>query len=290
MDIPRIALNDGSSIPQVGLGVYRVPPPETAAVVLAALELGYRHIDTAPGYDNELEVGEAIRASGVDRAELFVTTKLRDAAHRPDDARRAVERSLTNLGVGRADLLLIHHPEPRAAQVDLETTWGGLEALRREGLARSIGVANCTARHLERLARASDTVPAVSQVEMNPWYPNEGMRRYHRAHGIVTEGWGPLGQGAVMKDARLARIAADVGRTPAQVVLRWHLQRGDVVIPKTVSPGRLRENLGVFDWVLDDADMARVSALHSSTRRALRAVRARAITTVSTLRARIARS
>lgn len=275
-DVPRIPLNDGRSIPQLGFGVYRIPPPETAAAVSEALAAGYRHIDTAESYGNERGVGAAIRASGLDRDTLYVTSKLSDASHRPDDALRAFDETLADLGLDHVDLFLIHHPGPRGHERDLASTWRTLEGFHRDGRARSIGVANFTIRQLERLAAASGTVPAVNQVEVNPWYRNDAIRAYGRAHGIVTEAWGPLGQGMVATDARIARIAARVGRTPAQVVLRWHIQRGDVAIPKTLSPARMRENLDVLDWELGPAEFAQVTALHSMLRRAMRKIRYRA--------------
>jgi 2,5-diketo-D-gluconate reductase A len=275
-DIPRVPLNDGRSIPQLGFGVYRIPPSKTVSAVGEALAAGYRHIDTAEGYDNEREVGAAIHASGLERDQIFVTSKLRDAAHEPDEARRAFDKTLADLGVEYVDLFLIHHPGH--SEQENASAWSALEAFRREGRTRSIGVANFSVAELDRLAASSDTVPAVNQVRVNPWYRNDALRAHHRAQGIVTEAWGPLGQGLVATDQRLARIAAKIGRTPAQVVLRWHMQRGDVAIPKTLSAERMRENLDAFGWELEPPAFAEVTALQSTLRRAIRSIRYRAST------------
>jgi 2,5-diketo-D-gluconate reductase A len=259
--IPNITLNDGRTIPQLGFGVFQIPPDETARAVGAALELGYRHIDTAQGYRNERGVGEGIRASGLDRGEVFVTSKLNNDAHRPDDARRAFEATLAALGTDYVDLFLIHWPLPARDDGDFVTTWQTLGEFFRNGRARSIGVSNFQVPHLERLAAETDIVPAVNQIEVHPFLTNEAVRAYGRAHGIATEAWSPIAKGRVLDEPTVVRIAEQVGRTPAQVVLRWHIQHGDIVFPKSTSPARMRENLGLFDFTLDAADGAALAAL-----------------------------
>jgi len=259
--IPNITLNDGRTIPQLGFGVFQIPPDETARAVGAALELGYRHIDTAQGYRNERGVGEGIRASGLDRGEVFVTSKLNNDAHRPDDARRAFEATLAALGTDYVDLFLIHWPLPTRDDADFVTTWRTLGEFFRDGRARSIGVSNFQVPHLERLAAETDIVPAVNQIEVHPFLTNEAVRAYGRAHGIATEAWSPIAKGRVLDEPTVVRIAEQVGRTPAQVVLRWHIQHGDIVFPKSTSPARMRENLGLFDFTLDAADDAALAAL-----------------------------
>ena len=259
--IPNLGLNDGRTIPQLGFGVYQVPPEVTAEVVRAALAVGYRHIDTAQMYGNERGVGEAIRSSGVARDEVFVTSKLSNAWHRPDDARRAFDGTLSELGSDHVDLFLIHWPLPALFDGDYVATWHTLEDIQRDGRARSIGVSNFQIAHLERLAAEAGIVPAVNQVEAHPYFPNDDVRAYGRAHGIVTQAWSPLAQGRAVADATVMEVAARVARTPSQVILRWHIQRGDVVFPKTLSAARMRENLGAFDFELTDGDVEQLSAL-----------------------------
>ena len=257
-DVPLITLNDGHAIPQLGLGVFQVPPGETARVVAAALGVGYRHVDTAQGYSNERGVVDGVRASGLDRAEVFVTSKLDNRSHRPDDARRAFEGTLTQLGFDYVDLFLIHWPVP---SLDFVATWKTLEEFRDDGRARSIGVSNFELEHLELLARETGTVPAVNQVELHPYLQNRELAAYGRTHGIATEAWSPIVQGAVLDDPAVVPIAERLGRTPAQVVLRWHIERGNVVIPKSVTPARIKENFELFDFALDAADSAVIDAL-----------------------------
>ncbi len=259
--IPDIALNDGRTIPQLGFGTFQIPPEETAQAVSAALEAGYRHIDTAEMYENERGVGATIRASGLDRGEVFVTSKLSNAAHRPDDARRAFETTLAELDSDYVDLFLVHWPLPTLHGGDFASTWKVLEEFRDDGRARSIGVSNFQVAHLERLAAETDTVPAVNQIEVHPYFPNDDVRAYGQAHGIVAEAWAPLIQGKGLSDLVVTAIAARLGRSPSQVLLRWHIQRGDVVFPKTTSPDRMRENLDVFDFELGADDMSALSAL-----------------------------
>jgi 2,5-diketo-D-gluconate reductase A len=259
--VPTIKLNDGSAIPQLGFGVFQIPPEDTADAVREALEVGYRHIDTAEMYGNEEGVGEAVRSSGLDRADVFVTSKLSNAAHRPDDARRAFEATLSALGLDYIDLFLIHWPLPTLYDGDFVSTWRTLEEFQRDGRARSIGVSNFQVAHLERLAAETDTVPAVNQIELHPYFLNEEVRAYGEAHGIATEAWSPIAQGAVLDDPVIAGIAERVDRTSAQVVLRWHLQRGSIVFPKSTTPSRIRENFELFEFELAPQDAGKIDNL-----------------------------
>ncbi|MFI6262222.1 aldo/keto reductase [Micromonospora sp. NPDC051006] len=259
--IPRISLNDGNTIPQLGFGVFQIEPRDTAAAVGRALEIGYRHIDTAQMYGNEAEVGQAIRGSGLDRGEVFVTSKLSNAFHRPDDARKAFESTLSTLKMDYIDLFLIHWPLPTLYDGDFVSTWQTLEEFQRDGRARSIGVSNFQVAHLERLITEARVVPAVNQVEVHPYFGNEEVRAYGRKHNVITEAWSPIAQGNVLSDPTVADIAELVGRTPAQVVLRWHIQRGDVIFPKSTTPERIEENFRIFDFELDDAAMERITSL-----------------------------
>jgi 2,5-diketo-D-gluconate reductase A len=256
-----IELNDGSTIPQLGFGVFQIPPEDTARAVSEALEAGYRHIDTAEMYGNEAGVGEAIRSSGLDRDDVFVTSKLSNAAHRPDDARRAFDDTLTALGVDSIDLFLIHWPLPTAYDGDFVSTWRTLEELKADGRARSIGVSNFQVAHLERLAAETETVPAVNQIELHPYFLNEEVRAYGERQGIATEAWSPIAQGNVLDDPVIAGIAERVDRTPAQIVLRWHVQRGTIVFPKSTTPSRIRENFELFDFELAPQDVEKIDNL-----------------------------
>src|SRR3954447_6605747 len=251
---PSIELNDGTSIPQLGFGVFQIDPSETAHAVERALGVGYRHIDTAEMYRNEREVGEGIRAAGVDRSEIYITSKLNNGYHAPDDARRAFDTSLSELGFDYLDLFLIHWPLPTLYDGDFVSTWQTLEEFKADGRSRSIGVSNFQVAHLERLAAETDTVPAVNQIELHPYFQNREVDTYGREHAIATEAWAPLAQGKVLDDATLTAIASRAGKTVAQVVLRWHIQRGNVVFPKSVTPDRIRENFALFDFELDGAD------------------------------------
>jgi 2,5-diketo-D-gluconate reductase A len=259
--IPSVQLNDGAHIPQLGFGVFQIEPEKTAAAVRTALEIGYRHIDTAEMYGNEKEVGQGVRAAGMNRADVFITSKLNNGFHKPDDARRAFDNTLRALESDYVDLFLIHWPLPTLYGGDFVSTWKVLEEFARDGRARSIGVSNFEPAHLDRLAQESDTVPAVNQIEVHPYFTNEEVRAYGKEHGIVTEAWSPIAQGAVLDDETIGRIADGCGKSPAQVVLRWHIQRGDIVFPKSVSPDRVRANFDLFDFELDGADMAAISAL-----------------------------
>jgi 2,5-diketo-D-gluconate reductase A len=259
--VPTLTLNDGNEIPQLGFGVFQIPPPDTAEAVRTALDAGYRHIDTAEMYRNEAGVGEAIRAAGVDRDQVFVTTKLSNACHHPDDARKAFEHTLSTLGFEYVDLFLIHWPLPTLYDGDYVSTWKVMEELKAQGRARSIGVSNFQVAHLERLAAETDVTPAVNQIELHPYLLNDEVRRYGEDHGILTEAWSPIAQGAVLDDPAITAIAGRLERTPAQVVLRWHLQRGSIVFPKSTTPSRIQENFDLFDFELSDANVQAITAL-----------------------------
>jgi len=259
--VPEITLNDGNTIPQLGFGVFQIEPEDTAEAVEEAIEVGYRHIDTAEMYGNEREVGEGIRASGLDRGDIFVTSKLDNGLHEPDDARRAFEGTLSDLGFDYVDLFLIHWPLPTLYNGDFVSTWKALEEFHDDGRARSIGVSNFQIEHLKQLAAETDTVPAVNQIEVHPYFTNEAVREYGQRHGIATEAWSPIAQGEVLDDSTIAQIAENLGKTAAQVVLRWHIQRGDIVFPKSVTPSRMRENFELFDFELEPGDMDEISAL-----------------------------
>ena len=264
--VPALTLNDGHTLPQLGFGVFQVPPAATVAATTQALEIGYRHIDTAQMYGNEREVGEAVARTGIDRSEVFVTSKLNNGFHRPDDARRAFDRTLAALGFEYLDLFLVHWPLPTLYDGDFVSTWRTLVEFQRDGRARSIGVSNFQPHHLDRLADETDVVPSVNQIEIHPYLTQDALRRYDRDHGIATEAWSPIAQGLVLDDPVIASVARSVGRTPAQVVLRWHLQRGDIVFPKSVRPSRMRENFELFDFELDDGAMAAVTGLNRDER------------------------
>lgn len=259
--VPTITLNDGHEIPQLGFGVFQIPSEETAEAVSRALEVGYRHIDTAEMYRNERGVGEAVRASGIDRGEVFITSKLSNAFHHPEDARRAMEHTLSELGSDYVDLFLIHWPLPTLYNGDYVSTWKVMEEFKQQGRARSIGVSNFQVPHLERLAAETRVTPAVNQIELHPYLLNEEVRSYGENHGIHTEAWSPIAQGAVLDDPVITRIAERLGRTAAQVVLRWHLQRGSIVFPKSSTPSRIEENFELFDFELEDADVEAITAL-----------------------------
>jgi 2,5-diketo-D-gluconate reductase A len=260
-DVPTIELNDGARIPQLGFGVFQIPADETAAAVKAALEIGYRHIDTAEMYGNERGVGQGVQDAGLDRADVYITSKLNNGFHRPDDARRAFDDTLSALASDYVDLFLIHWPLPTLYDGDFVSTWHVLEEFKKDGRARSIGVSNFQTAHLERLAKESSVVPAVNQIEVHPYFTNEEVRAYGREHGIATEAWSPIAQGKVLDDPVVERIAKAINKSPAQVVLRWHVQRGDIVFPKSVSPDRMRQNFELFDFELDGSDIDALSAL-----------------------------
>jgi len=263
--VPTIPLNNGVEIPQLGFGVYQVPPEDTADVVGTALELGYRHIDTAQMYGNEKGVGEAVAKSGIDRAEIFVTSKLNNGFHRRDDALRAFDESLAKLGFEQLDLFLIHWPLP-GIDVDYVETWKALEEIYASGRTRAIGVSNFKPHHLRRLFAETEIRPAVNQIEVHPYLAQDDVRAFDADHEIVTEAWSPIAQGKVLDDPAVTAIAEQLGRTAAQVVLRWHIQRGDVVFPKSVTRERIEQNLALFDFELGTDQMATLTGLDRGER------------------------
>jgi 2,5-diketo-D-gluconate reductase A len=263
--VPSLVMNNGLEIPQLGFGVFLVPPEETSNAVAEALNTGYRLIDTAQGYRNEEGVGSAIAESDVSRDELFITTKLTNSKHGYDSAMTAFDDSMKKLGLDVLDLFLIHWPLPMFDQY--VETWRAFERLLADGRVRSIGVSNFEIAHLQRLLAETDVTPAVNQVELHPEFPQEELRAFHEEHGILTESWGPLGQGkGLLENPSIVEVARRKDRTPAQVVLRWHVQLGCVVIPKSVHSDRIRENIQVFDFELDDADMADISKVRTGQR------------------------
>jgi 2,5-diketo-D-gluconate reductase A len=261
MSTPTITLNDGTSIPQLGFGVFQVPPEDTAEVVSQALEIGYRHIDTAEMYQNEKGVGEAIAASGIPRDELYVTSKLNNGFHRPDDARRAFDETMSALGLDRIDLFLVHWPLPTLYDGDYVSTWETMLSFVEDGRAASVGVSNFQPAHLDRIVEATGKAPAVNQVEVHPYFANTAAREASHRHGVAVEAWSPIAQGKVLDDGTITTIADEVGRTPAQVTLRWHVQRGDIVFPKSVTPARMAENFALFDFELSKEQMSRIDGL-----------------------------
>jgi len=264
-NVPTLRLNDGREIPQLGFGVFQVPPAETEAAVTRALEVGYRHIDTAAAYRNEAGVARAIAAVGLDRSEVFITTKLFNDDHGREQAQRAFAASLERLETDYVDLYLIHWPVP--SEDRYVETWQALEEVHREGRARSIGVSNFNLEHLERLGSETETLPAVNQVELHPYLAQRELRAYQREHGIATEAWSPIGQGGdVLDDPAIRAIAESHDRSPAQAIIRWHLQSGNIVIPKSVTPDRIAENFRAFDFELSDAEMAQIDGLDRGER------------------------
>ena len=259
--VPTITLNDGSHIPQLGFGTSQVPAEETAATVRTALEVGYRHIDTAQMYGNEKGVGQGIHDAGLDRGQVFITSKLNNGFHRPDDARRTFSDTLRELGTDYIDLFLIHWPLPTLYDGDFVSTWKTLEEFKADGRARSIGVSNFAIHHLQELARETAVTPAVNQIEVHPYFANDELRAYGTEHNIVTEGWSPIARGKVFGDPVVQRIARATGAHPAQVVLRWHIERGDVVFPKTMQRQRMQENFEIFDFEINDEEIEALTAL-----------------------------
>ncbi|MEV4115397.1 aldo/keto reductase [Nonomuraea sp. NPDC049695] len=254
---------DGVQIPQLGYGVWQVPADEAAQAVTTALKTGYRHVDTAAAYGNEEGVGQAVRESGLPRGKVFVTTKLWNADHGRVEA--AFEESLTRLGLDYIDLFLIHWPLPKHDRY--VQAWKAMEKIYRDGRAKAIGTSNFTSDHLTRLMNETGIVPSINQIELHPYLQQREMRAFHEANGILTEAWSPIGQGqGLLDDPALAVLSGKYGRTPAQIVLRWHLQLGNVVIPKSVSPSRMAENIHVFDFTLDPEDMAAIGALNRGQR------------------------
>ena len=260
-----LKLNTGMEIPQIGFGVFQVPPDETAQAVTNALQAGYRLIDTAQGYQNEEGVGRALAETDVPRDELFVTTKLTNSEHGRDKTLRAFDASMQKLGIDVLDLFLIHWPLPMYDEY--VETWKAFEEILASGRVKAIGVSNFKEPHLQRLFDETGAVPVLNQVELHPWFPQTALRAFHAKHGIVTESWSPIGQGkGLLEEQVIADLAKEKGRTPAQVVLRWHVQSGLVAIPKSVNPERIKQNLDVFDFELSDDDMAKIATLDSGKR------------------------
>lgn len=262
--VPGITLNNGVEIPQLGFGTYQIQSGSAKESVLTALEVGYRHIDTAQMYANERQVGEAVRESGLGRGEVFVTSKLNNGFHAHVDAIASFGRSLDQLGFDYLDLFLIHWPLPLVG--DFVETWGALEEIYRSGRAKAIGVSNFQAHHLQRLLDSAVTLPAVNQIEVHPYLTQDPLRAFGADHGIATQAWGPIARGRVLSDPVIVRLARRHGRTPAQVTLRWHIQRKDVVFPKSVTASRVRENFQLFDFELHDDDMREISDLNRDAR------------------------
>jgi len=256
---PRLKLNDGKTIPQLGFGVWQVPPEVTHSVVQEAIKTGYISIDTAEGYQNERGVGEAVRASGVPRDQLFITSKLRNGGHAYDDALRSFDRTMQELKMEVLDLFLIHWPVPK--QNKYVEAWKALVKLQKDGRIRSIGVSNFNPDHLERIIGETGVTPVVNQIELHPSFQQRANREFHKQHDIKIESWSPLGQGQEINNPVIAEIAKKHGKTPAQTIIRWHLDEGLIVIPKSVTPHRIHENFGVLDFKLDQDDLAKIAAL-----------------------------
>ncbi|HEY0391408.1 MAG TPA: aldo/keto reductase [Solirubrobacterales bacterium] len=264
LTVPRLSLHDGVEIPQLGFGVFQIPPEDTQYAVELALDAGYRHIDTAAAYRNEAGVGAALAASGLPREDVFVTTKLWNSEQGHDSTLAAFERSLERLGLDHVDLYLIHWPAP--SEDRFVDTWRAFERIYEEEAARTIGVSNFRIEDLERLTSETGTRPTVNQIELHPRFQQAEMRAWHADHQIATEAWSPLAQGELLDDETIVRIAERHERTPAQAILRWHLQLGNVVIPKSVTPERIRENIEIFDFELGDEEMAEFARLDRGER------------------------
>jgi len=261
---PLVEMNDGRSIPVIGFGVWQVPDDVVVDATVKALEVGYRHIDTAYLYHNERGVGEALRRSGLDRDDVFVTTKVWNTDHGYDQTLRAFDKSTGLLGIDEVDLYLIHWPTP-ARDVYLDS-WRALIRLREEGRARSIGVSNFHDAHLRKIIDETGVIPAINQIELHPWLPQTELRDIDARLGIKTEAWSPLGSGRLIDDPVIAEVSAKHGKSPAQVMVRWSIQLGNIVLPKSVTPERIEQNIDVFDFQLDDADMAAIAGLESGRR------------------------
>lgn len=264
-EVPQIELNNGTKIPQLGFGVWQVPNDQAFDAVATALDTGYRSIDTAAAYGNEEGTGRAIAASGIDREELFVTTKLWNDDHGTDTTLPAFESSLERLGLDYVDMYLIHWPKPK--QNKFVESWNVMEQILASGRAKAIGVSNFHAQHLTRIIDESDTVPAINQIELHPNLTQRQLKAFSADRGIAVEAWSPLASGGLLEDQDIAKIGANHGKSVAQVIIRWHLQDGNVVIPKSVTPSRIKDNFDVFDFELTDAEMATVSGLNNGDRR-----------------------
>ncbi|MBF4634791.1 aldo/keto reductase [Agreia pratensis] len=262
--VPLVTLNDGNTIPQLGFGVFKVDPDKTSRIVTDAFEVGYRHIDTAKIYGNEEGVGHAIKTSGIDRDELFITTKLWNADQGYESGLEAFEKSLGRLQLDYVDLYLIHWPAP--ANDNYVDAWKALEKIRESGRAKSIGVSNFTVEHLTRLLGETDVVPAVNQIELHPEFQQREITAFGREHGIATEAWSPLAQGALLKEPNVQEIAEAHGKSLAQVILRWHIQQGNIIFPKSNNRERIEENFDIFDFELSDDEQASITALEKDGR------------------------
>ena len=262
--VPTVTLNNGVEIPQLGFGVFQIKPADTVAAALAALEVGYRHIDTAEMYGNEKEVGQAVGDSGLDRSDVFVTSKLNNGFHAYDDALKAFDQSLEDLQFDYLDLFLVHWPLPGVG--DFVETWKAMEEIYRSGRAKAIGVSNFQPHHLRRLLQETTVIPAVNQIEVHPYLSQDKVRAFNAEHGIATEAWSPIAQGRVLDNPVITRIARRLERTTAQVTLRWHLQRGDIVFPKSVTRSRVEENFALFDFELSGDDMLSIDGLNRDER------------------------
>jgi 2,5-diketo-D-gluconate reductase A len=262
--VPLVTLNDGNTIPQLGFGVFKVDPDKTSRIVSEAFEVGYRHIDTAKIYGNEEGVGHAIKTSGIDRDELFITTKLWNADQGYESGLEAFEKSLRRLQLDYVDLYLIHWPAP--ANDNYVEAWKALEKIRESGRAKSIGVSNFTVEHLTRLLGETDVVPAVNQIELHPEFQQRELTTFGREHGIAIEAWGPLAQGALLKEPNVQQIAEAHGKSLAQVILRWHIQQGNIIFPKSNNRERIEENFAIFDFELSDDEQASITALEKDGR------------------------
>jgi 2,5-diketo-D-gluconate reductase A len=264
VSVPMVTLNNGVEIPQLGFGVFQIPPDQTAEAVSTALKTGYRHIDTAQMYRNEKQVGEAIAKSGLDPTDVFVTSKLNNNHHAYDDALASVDESLDKLGLERVDLFLIHWPLPtRGGFMD---AWRALEAIYASGRARAIGVSNFQPHHLRRLHEQAQVPPAVNQIELHPFFTQDELRAFDAEHDIATEAWSPIAQGRVLDDPTIVAIGREHDRTPAQIVLRWHVELGHIVFPKSVTPDRMKENFNIFDFELTASEIGLISALDRGER------------------------
>ncbi|MFF0709375.1 MULTISPECIES: aldo/keto reductase [Gordonia] len=265
MTVPLITLNNGVEIPQLGFGVFQIEPEKTVDAVRTALDVGYRHIDTAEMYGNEKQVGEGVNGSDIPREQVFITSKLNNGFHAYDDALKATDQTLADLGVDAVDLFLIHWPLPEVG--DFVETWKALEKIYADGKARAIGVSNFQKHHLERLFAETEIVPAVNQIEVHPYLTQDDLRAFNADHGIATEAWSPIAQGDVLDDPVLKKIAEEKGKSTAQVTLRWHIQRGDIIFPKSVTRSRVEENFDIFDFELSGDDVAAIDGLNKNKRR-----------------------